>query len=60
MEKLQLRLTPDEADMMAETMLNAMSESIARGTDKEVSALITRLRHLSAKARLRAARAEAG
>lgn len=60
MEKLQLRLTPGEADMIAGTMLAAMGECIATAPDEEVSAMIARLRNLVAKARLRAVRAEAG
>lgn len=60
MEKLQLRLTPDEAELIARNLERAAEEQFVLREVDQLREQAARLNHLAARARRRAARAEAG
>ena len=59
MEKLQLRYTPDEAELIARNLELAADEQFVRHEVDQLREQAARLNHLAARARARAARAAA-
>lgn len=60
MEKLQLRYTPDEAELIARNLERAADEQFVLREVDQLREQAARLNHLAARARARAARAGTG